>query len=65
MPNPKSKHIHIREVVPGPTPERRLWHIYVGKVFSEWLAEDLSNEQIGQAIRVCLQETEEEQDDKL
>ena len=40
----KSKTVHIREVTPGPTPDRRIWHIYVGREMVDWLAEDLSAE---------------------
>ena len=38
----KRKTVHIREVAPGPTPERRIWHIYLGKEMQDWLSEDLS-----------------------
>ena len=52
----KSQAIHIREVTPGPTPERRIWNVYVGNEMVDWLAEDLSDANIAAAIRICLQE---------
>lgn len=39
---PKRRTVHIREVAPGPTPERRIWNIYLAGTMQDWLAEDLS-----------------------
>ena len=40
----KNKTVHIREVEGGPTPGRRIWHIYVGDELYDWLSEDRDSE---------------------
>jgi len=46
--------IHIREVATAPTPDRRIWNVYIGNEKVDWIALDLRNESIGLTIRNCL-----------
>ena len=50
------KKVHIREVKPGPTPERRLFHIYVGTEMFDWLAFDLSADCWKETLEMALNE---------